>query len=904
MKRNFKAALSIILSVILIITVSACSKGTAKNAEVKLKSFDGEKADFSLNIENTEVHGISDMLYGVFFEDINFSADGGLYAEMIANRSFEFTGLAKDDEMYHWAVEGGADAEVKIGDKENALNKNNTNYLVISNSSSEPAGVKNIGFMEGMAVKAQNYNFSLYAKALDGYDGGITVRLDAGGTVLAEGRIEKLTDKWEKYSLSLASNAEKSEDVSLQVLIDGGKAAVDMVSLFPENTFKNRENGMRADLAGLLEDMKPRFLRFPGGCVIEGYDEKTAYDWKASVGADENGKPLEFNGGYGDVAARRQGVDLWTDINATDDEWPSFMSYGLGFFEYFQLAEDIGAVGVPVLNAGLYCQGRDGKGVNITSEKFAGYVDDMLDLVEFCRGGKNTEWGKVRCSLGHDEPFELKYICIGNENHSEVYYRRYQAFLDALNKAKAEAPELYKDIELIYSSGGDDGLSGGDAYLNSYKYAKKHLSGKTDATEFAGAVDAHYYNEPEWFLDNADYYDENNYQRSVSKMTDTAYGGAIPVFVGEYASLSNNMKSALSEAAYMTGLERNGDIVRMAAYAPLYSSVTARHWAPNLIWFNNQTAQPSVNYYVQKLFSNHAGSVLLKSSLEGASLGDADLRGSAGVGTWLTSAEFKSAVITDNETNEVLYQNDFLESGEIKKNWEIPSTGNFLIEGGSLVQTETETDYSDSGSIAYYDNPELSNYTYMVTAKKLGGKEGFFIPFAVRDKENMFFWNIGGWDNTVSCLQEMKNGKKSGQLPGTVREFKAEDDRSYELKITINKTNIKCYIDGELYIDYDAKTAEAQAYQTVSRDENRNVIIKLVNVTEKEKTFAINAEGFEGNYSAEAYILNSDELTDENVFGEKEKAAVREFTPELPDTKFNYTAPKYSVTVIVLKEAD
>lgn len=898
MKKYIRGALCVTLAAVLAFTAAGC-KGKKENVS-KISAYSAEEANYRLNIENTAVHGISDMLYGVFFEDINFAADGGIYAEMVANRSFEFTELAKDNQLYHWNVTDGALAEVKINDTANSLNKNNPDYIVVENKDDEPRGIENTGFLEGMAIKEEGYNFSVYAKGLDSYGGGLTVRLVAGNKTAAEGKIDKISDKWEKYTLKLESSLEESENVRLQVLIDSGSAAIDMVSLFPQNTYKNRENGMRADLAQLLEEMKPRFLRFPGGCVIEGYDASTAYSWKDSVGADENGKPFEWNGKYGDVAARKQGVDIWTDIKATDDEWPSFMSYGLGFFEYFQLAEDIGAVGVPVLNAGLYCQGRDGKGVDTSSPEFAAYVQDMLDLVEFCRGGENTEWGKVRASLGHSEPFELKYICIGNENHSEVYYKRYSLFLDALNRAKKEKPELYKDIELIYSSGGDDGLSGGEAYLNSYKYAKKELNGSKKATDFAGAVDAHYYNDPQWFLNNADYYDESNYRRSVDEMTDTPYGGAINVFLGEYASWSNNMNSAISEAAYMTGLERNGDIVRMAAYAPLFSSVTARHWAPNLIWFNAQSAQPSANYYIQKLFSSNAGTTLLKSELDGAFIGNRDISGKVGLGTWLTSAEFSNLKITNNKTKEVLGEDDFGDKSSLKKNWEIPSTGSFEIRDGKLVQTETETEYSDIGSVAFFGDTSWSNYTITVDAKKLDGSEGFFVPFAVKDSENAFFWNIGGWENTVSCLQEIRNGIKTGRLLGTTKDFKAETGKTYKLKIEVDKTKIRCYIDGELYVDYDASSgAEAEAYQVVSTDESGDIIVKLVNVTESEKTFAIDIKGADGiSEKATAYQVCGESLKDENIFGEDEKISYDELTLEGIGAQFNFTVPKYSATVI------
>ncbi|MEE1011348.1 MAG: alpha-L-arabinofuranosidase C-terminal domain-containing protein, partial [Acutalibacteraceae bacterium] len=588
-------------------------------------------ADYTLGIDaGDEIHDISDLLFGIFFEDINFAADGGLYAEMVLNRSFEFTEIASGDALHGWNIIGGAEVGVR---NENGLNKNNTNYIVIKNNSDTPSGVANVGFLDGMSIEnGKNYRFSVYAKGIDGYNGKLYAKLMSGNECVGEGIIDKISSDWAKYTLTLNCTKTDFENATLQVLTDNGTVALDMISLFPEDTFKGRENGMRKDLGEKLEELEPKFLRFPGGCIIEGHDYDTLYNWKYSIGTGDDGMPLEFGGKYGDVAARKQGINLWTNIAATDDPYPCFMTYGLGFYEYFQLAEDIGAIGVPVINCGIYCQMRGKGGVDMQSDEFAQYVQDMHDLIEFCRGDESTTWGKVRVSLGHPEPFELKYICIGNEQEGEVYFERYQVFLDSFNKAKAKNPSLYEGLELIYSAGAFDATHG-ENYLPSYEYAKEQLGESDVAEDFAGATDQHYYNPPEWFLKNADYYDEKNYKRSVDEMTDTPYGGAIQVFLGEYAAKSNTLRAALAEAAYMTGLERNGDIVRMAAYAPLFGNLTATHWSPDLIWFNNHQVTGSISYYVQKLFSVNQGSKLLESELSGAKIEQAPLGGRVGIGT-------------------------------------------------------------------------------------------------------------------------------------------------------------------------------------------------------------------------------------------------------------------------------
>ena len=900
MKHILKSMCAVLMAV-LVICLSGCGTASKSTNANIISTYNVEDADYSLSIDaSNEIHDISDMLFGVFFEDINFAADGGLYAEKVANRSFEFTELAVDDQLYGWRTVNDANAEVKINDTENCLNENNTNYLVLTNNGSNQAGIENKGFMEGMSIEEDaKYNVSLYAKGIDGYTGPVSIRLMAGKKVAAEAQIDSITDTWAKYSLSLTSSLDASEGVSLQVLIRNGTAAFDMISLFPKDTYKGRENGMRNDLATLLEELQPKFLRFPGGCVIEGRDDDGDYSWKDSVGVGRNGQPLLFNGTYGDVAARKQGVSIWTDINATDDQWPSFMSYGLGFFEYFQLAEDIGAVGVPVINAGLYCQsGADRGGPALDSERFQQYVQDMLDLVEFCRGDASTTWGKVRASLGHEAPFELKYICIGNENWRENYFVRYKAFLDAFNAAKAADPELYDGIELIYSAGPDDGTSGID-YLASYEYAKEQLGDSDNAADFAGAVDHHYYTDPEWFFKNTDYYDEDNYTRTVDTMTDTIYGGAINVFLGEYASWSNTLKSALAEAAYMTGLERNGDIVRMATYAPLFSSVTARHWAPDLIWFNNQDSIGSINYYMQKLFSTNTGSMLLGSSLEGAQSKKYDLSGKVGLGTWNTTAEFDNIKIVNNETGEVLAEDDF-SADSLNKNWAKITDGDWAVADGKLSQNNVYPEYSEIGAALFFGDSSWTNYTFTVDATKTGGDEAFFIPFLVQDQNNAYFWNIGGWGNTLSCLQKMENGAKTGQIEGTVREFTAETGKTYQLKIVVDGTRVKCYIDGELYVDLETYyESKADAYQVVSTDESGDIIVKLVNVTDSDKTFAVDIAGAENaGDTAKVYQVAGNDLTDDNIFGEPEKCTMEEFELSGFSNQFNYTVPKYSATVI------
>lgn len=858
-------------------------------------------ADYQLNIDaGDEIHDISDLLFGIFFEDINFAADGGLYAEMVINRSFEYGVLAADDELHGWSKVGESEITVQKNDAEGGLNENNTNYVIIENFTDAPAGMQNRGFLDGMAIEeGAEYQFSVYAKAVDGYTGGLTAQLVVGDAVAASAKTESLTESWAKYELTLTSALSAHADVYLQVLSDSGKVAVDMVSLFPE-TYKG--HGMRMDLAQKLEELSPAFLRFPGGCVIEGYDYETAYNWKDSIGVGADGLPLLFDGKYGDPAARSYGINIWTDVSATQDPLPCYMSYGLGFFEYFQLAEDIGAVGVPVLNCGLNCQMR-GKGpVDMDSDEFKQYLQDMHDLVAFCRADESSLWGKVRASLGHPEPFELKYICIGNENEGEDYYERYEAFLESFLDAKKKNPALYEGIELIYSAGAFDATHGTN-YKKSYENAKQYIEKNgLSIDEYAGATDQHYYNDPEWFLKNVDYYDEKNYPRSVENMTDTNYGGAIHVFLGEYAARSNRLEAALAEAAYMTGLERNGDIVRMAAYAPLFGNLTATHWSPDLIWFNNHQSTGSINYYVQKLFSNNVGDTLLKTETVGGEIVADDLSGMVGVGTWYTAAEFDNLKVVDNKTGKVLAKDSFT-CPDFWWDWTKASPGKWKISGGKLRQTETELAYHELGASAFYGNTDWTNYTYTIEATKVKGAEGFLIPFAVKDAQNCYFWNIGGWDNTKSAVQKIENGAKSGEIPGTVSSFTVETGKTYEIKLAINGTYVKGYIDGVLQFELEtASQCEAQFYQVVSRDkETGDIIMKIVNVTDSPRVLAVSVQNG-GNIQPTATVLQvaGSSLADDNILGEKEACVLEEFEISGLSDAFNYTVPKYSVTAIRL----
>jgi len=513
-------------------------------------------------------------MWGIFFEDVNFGADGGLYAEMVKNRGFEFP-----DPLMGWIkiINNVAHGRASIHD-EDPFNAANPHYLRLESEGGAPLGVANEGF-RGMGVKkGETYNFSAQVRNVSGAP---VLRIDlysSDGEILDTVRLKDFSSDWKKYTAVLHPQATGAK-AKLYVQIEGkGGLDLDVISLFPEHTWKNRPGGLRADMVQALADLHPGFMRFPGGCIVEGPVLAGRYQWKKTIGPVDE-RPLLINRWNNEFTHR-----------PTPDYYQSF---GLGFFEYFQLCEDIGASPLPILNCGMACQFNSGELVPL--DELDPYIQDALDLIEFANGPATSEWGAKRAAMGHPQPFNLKMIGIGNEQWDQVYIDRYAKFHQVL---KAKHPE----IKLVSAAGpGPD-----DAH---FKFAWPKLR-----ELHADIVDEHCYANPIWFFENTHRYD--NYDRNGPK-----------VFFGEYAAQSdkvvsvnnrNNLECALAEAACMTGLERNGDVVRMASYAPLFANAEAWQWTPDLIWVNSLGVCLTPNYYVQKLFANNSGDVTLPLKLDAA----------------------------------------------------------------------------------------------------------------------------------------------------------------------------------------------------------------------------------------------------------------------------------------------
>jgi alpha-L-arabinofuranosidase len=543
-----------------------------------------------------KIADISSTMWGLFFEDINFAADGGVYAEMIKNRSFEF-----NIPFMGWRRLLGRNPQGRI-DVFNSGNPNNPRYIqIINNSADSLIGLQNDGF-RGMGVKeGVAYNFSVMAKKNGGGNPSLELQLiNSKGEIIGKSSLNNFSSEWKKYTTSFTSSATDTK-AAVKVLMKGiGTLQMDMISLFPKDTWKGRENGLRADLVQKLADLQPGYLRFPGGCIVEGRDLANRYQWKKTVGNVEDRKVI---------------INRWSSEIPQHAPADYYQSYGLGFYEYFLLAEDIGAEPLPILNCGMACQFNTGE--LVTMDQLDPFIQDALDLIEFANGAADTKWGKLRAEMGHPEPFHLKMIGVGNEQWGPEYIPRAKAFMDAL---KSKHPE----IQLIGSAGP---YAGGELFT--YLWGQM----KTLKPDF---VDEHYYAPPNWFLGNARRYD--NYDTTGPK-----------VFAGEYAAhdrpmedgrRKNDWLAALSEAAFMTGLERNAAVVKMCSYAPLFANLDAWQWSPNLIWFNNLSSFATANYYVQQLYSANKGNYTVP-----ALINDAVVAGKDSV--------YASAVI-DVKANEII----------------------------------------------------------------------------------------------------------------------------------------------------------------------------------------------------------------------------------------------------------
>ncbi len=751
-------------------------------------------------------------LYGIFFEDLNHAADGGLYAEMVQNRSFEF--CAVDNPSYHPLM-----AWEKIEKKYSRMqwwiqdshpySRRNPHYLVCEIfETGMGAGVRNTGFTPGMYLqKGEKYRFSCLA-ATDGR-GELPLRIvlenDEGRNLGQADIVVSNGTVWNHYEAEITAQ-ETTTAGNLSIYIEAvGRLYLDMVSLFPQKTFMQQRNGLRADIATLLADLKPRFMRFPGGCLvhdgsINAEDRDSLYRWKNTVGVLEERPARRNNWGYN-------------------------QTLGLGYYEYFCFCEEIGAKPLPVLPAG-YDPHHQRK---VPFDQLDEWIQEALDLISFANDDASAQWGRIRCELGHPEPFGLEYIGIGNEEVGEGFFERYPYFHKAIK-------EKYPDIQIIASSGP---FAAGGEYEKGWNCARRN---------HADLVDEHYYMAPEWFLANHHRYD--------------SFDEKDPrVFLGEYASWGNTWYNALIEASYMTGMERNSEKVGLACYAPLLCNVNYINWKPDMIWFDNHQAYGTANYYVQKLFMNHQGDDRIELEMTGiddsVTIQD-DPKGGFGLRTEPDTVVRYSQIMIED-----------IQNGTIWKDSEVYFVGDNVEQ---YISADPDARVVTEDILLH--TVESDHYIITVKGEMLYGRRGFMLQYGNRDEKNRYQWEIGGWQNMDSALTQDIAGRNSCL---TQSSFTVAADREYELKLEIEGRHLRAYIDGELIHEiHHAPVKIEPLYTAASIDrQSGDVIVKLVNVQKRPIDTVLHMEGIE-QAKGTAYIMSGFALKDENSFAEPLKVSPRE----------------------------
>jgi alpha-L-arabinofuranosidase len=803
---------------------------------------------------------INPRLYGIFLEEINHGVDGGLYGELIRNRAFED---ARPPEGYtlrndRWRDAGGFDSGfsrygyttngapfwslVQTRDASGSINLETTGGITeqsgyclrldVEHIGSGKAGVANEGFF-GIGVRqGEQYRLSLHTKGADGFAGPLIVRLEdsSGAPCSDEVMVRNVAAGWKRFEgLLTASRAESKARLVITVGATG-KAWLDFVSLFPKTTWKGRANGLRPDVAQMIADLKPGFVRFPGGCVVEGGTVETAYNWKLTVG------PLE------------EREERW-------GPWNYRRTQGMGLFEYFQFCEDLGAEPLYVGFCGQTCIFRQREQVPMAE---MGWVrDNFLDVVEYANGAADSQWGTMRARAGHEKPFGLKLVEIGNENQGREFEERYRFVYDAM---KAKHPGLIYLADLSWTS------------RDSMRQAKFDLE------------DSHHYNSPRWFASRFNEYDERD------RKLPPLYLGEVAVTSPDAGPWRGNILAALSEGIFLMGCERNADVVRMVSYAPLLAHVEGRTeltGAPppwhGMIYFDGTRAFGTASYHLWKLFAANRPGHFVQTDVSFPEAKPVVVAGQIGVGTWDATAEFKD--IRVEKDGKVIYASDFTKGVE---GWK-PDSGRWSVEEGVYRQGRR------GQGLSYFGDEGWSDYTLSLQARKLSSGEGFLIVFGRKERDR-YWWNLGGWGNAQHAIE-------FNQTPvGRPVRGQIETDRWYDLKVELSGRRIRCYLEGRLV--HDATAPSTQRFFAVAGRDNANgdVIIKAINSGPDGVSATLNVLGVDrvGPTALET-VLKSGSLSDNNSLDEPEKVVPTESTITIAGAAFTHNFPPYSFTALRLK---
>lgn len=741
-----------------------------------------------IHVNPTKVlHPVSKDLYGIFFEEINCAGDGGIYPELIRNRSFD-----EGDKADFWNVSKSLISSVRNG----KLHVN----------ASESGSIRNDGYWGMHFAKGQAYNLTISGD----FDRATTLQanLTNGSQVLSTTKISFSAGNNQSKTIALSAPTEAIKgSLSLEVA-KGDKFALDYVSLFPKSTFKNRSNGLRPGLMSMLQGMKPAFMRFPGGCWVEGDRMAQAYRWKTTINT---------------LPTRPTVPNLW-GYKSTN---------GLGYHEYLQMCEDLGAAPLFVVNCGM--SHKEVVPLNQMDE----YVQDALDAIEYANGPVSSKWGAIRAANGHAKPFNLKYLEIGNENGGQAYEERYKLIFDAVKK---KYPEIITIADVW---------------------------GGVPQKSPIETIDEHYYNSPEFFFNNAHRYD--TYSRKGPK-----------VYVGEYAvtqgSGSGNHIGALGEAAFMTGMERNSDHVIMSSYAPLFANVNAKAWNPDLIYFDTKDVYGTPSYYVQQMFAQNRASHIVESNVSALPEYKQPFQtGSVGVGTWRTQAEYKDLSIVENgvETK--------LAGGKAHH-------GNWSTEGG-IIRQKSE----DEACQFSFPETKAKSYTFKLKARKLSGEEGFLVNVGFKDTNNYMWINLGGWGNTVHAIELAVDGSKnsiSQHVPG-----KIETGRWYDIEVDYSPEKVVCRLDGKTIFNEAPKASARFFYTAGIDKARKEIVVKVVQARPEGQSVSIDLGGVKVGAKAKGVQLTSTNALAENSLEKPKNVYPIQIEAKTEGGKLKFVAPPYSVSI-------
>ena len=741
---------------------------------------------------------VSPMLYGIFYEDINHAADGGIYAELIRNRSFEDgPRYGAPADMQGWSTYAAAPSQltarlIQPTKKTPLLNsvQHNALALDIKASPTMPVCLVNEGFWGINAVRGRCYRLSFWAKTLK-YQGTVKATLCSkdGSQLYAETVVSQFpavkAQGWTKYEATLTAN-DNDPQAQFALVFDGvGQVQIDMVSLFPP-TFKNHENGMRPDLANMLWQLHPKFMRFPGGCFVEGQESPdNAFRWERTIG------PIEEREGHWNV------------------NWGYRTSDGLGYHEYLQLAEDLGAKPLYVVNVGIWHGGMT------PYDSIQPWIDECMNALEYANGPVTSKYGAMRARNGHPEPFGIEYLEIGNENNqpdprqqSDHYYERYEQFYKAI---RSKYPEM-KIIGNVVAWGDDNP--------------------KWNSKLSVDLLDEHYYRSPDWFA--AAFHKYDSYDRQGPK-----------VYVGEYAVTNGygklgNMNAALGEAVYMMGMENNSDVVELASYAPIFVNENDARWRPDMIRFSSSRVMGTPSYYVQQLMPQHLGSQVVKveqnDPFEGMVRKPLTPKLSrVGFGTWNTRATFET-----NKDMDYIY-------------------GDWQKEGNTVRQTG----HKDATLCIEKSIIDSDHYTCKFRARKDEGAEGFIIIFNYVDEKNYCWVNFGGWTNSQHAIEQISNG---GKLLADSKRGRIKAGRWYDVTLQVNGDSVKAWLDNELVFDTVLKHDDTKGIFSSATidDASGELIVKVANTSDAATTARLNLKNFKPA-SARVVRLAANDGMEENT---------------------------------------